>query len=68
MSVVENTLSAETLNEIIKLINVTDIDFRKAEINKMLRNINAQYTLYLYDDKDTWEPIISKVRALIDIR
>ena len=68
MSEVKNTLSAETLNEIIKLINVTDIDFRKAEINKILRNINAQYTLYLYDDKDTWEPIISKVRALIDIR
>ena len=62
----DNLLDAETINKAITIINALDPDWRAADVLKALRVINKKYTLKLYDDRDTWEPILSKVRALID--
>lgn len=40
--------------------------YRTADLKQVLLNINKKYTLKLYDDRDTWEPVLSKVRALLD--
>jgi hypothetical protein len=61
-------LTAEQLEKVIPVINSIDADYRAADVVKALRNINARYTLKLYDDRKTWEPILSKIRALIDVR
>lgn len=63
---IDNTLDAETINKAITIINALDPDWRAADVLKALRVINKKYTLKLYDDRDTWEPVLSKVRALID--
>ena len=63
-----NDLGAEDISKVIEKIVVLDADYRTADVVKILKNINAKYTLKLYDDRDTWEPILSKVRALIDTR
>lgn len=63
---IDNTLDAETINKAITSINALDPDWRAADVLKALRVINKKYTLKLYDDRDTWEPVLSKVRALID--
>jgi hypothetical protein len=61
-------ITAEQLEKVIPVINSIDADYRAADVVKALRNINARYTLKLYDDRKTWEPILSKIRALIDVR
>ena len=61
-------LTAAQLEKVIPVINSIDADYRAADVVKALRNINARYTLKLYDDRKTWEPILSKIRALIDVR
>jgi hypothetical protein len=61
-------LTAEQLEKAIPIINSLSVDYRTADVVKALRNINARYTLKLYDDRKTWEPILSKIRALIDVR
>jgi hypothetical protein len=61
-------LTAENIDKVIPVINSLDVDYRKDDIVKALRNINARYTLKLYNDRKTWEPILSKIRALIDVR
>jgi hypothetical protein len=61
-------LTAEQFEKTLPIINSLDVDFRAADVIKALRNINARYTLKLYDDRKTWEPILSKIRALIDVR
>jgi hypothetical protein len=66
--VAKEELSAEELNSVIPMINALEIDYRKDDIIKALRNINGRYTLKLYDDRETWEPVLSKIRALIDVR
>ena len=63
-----NDLGAEDISKVIEKIVVLDADYRTADVVKILKNINAKYTLKLYDDRDTWEPILSKIRALIDTR
>ena len=63
-----DNLTAEDINYVISKIVGFDSDYRTADVVKILKNINAKYTLKLYDDRDTWEPILSKVRALIDTR
>ena len=63
-----NGLTPEEITAIIERVVVLDADYRAADVVKILKNINAKYTLKLYDDRDTWEPILSKIRALIDIR
>jgi len=61
-------LTADDINYVIGKIVGFDADYRQADVVRILKNINAKYTLKLYDDRDTWEPILSKVRALIDCR
>lgn len=64
---IDDGVSAERLNKIIGVFASFDPDYRAADVAKALRVINKRYTLKLYDDRDTWEPILSKVRALIEI-
>ena len=66
LAALDNSLDAKTLDEVIAVINTFDADYRAADVVKILKNINKKYTLKLYDDRDTWEPVLSKVRALID--
>jgi hypothetical protein len=61
-------LTAEQLEKVIPVINSLSADYRTTDVIKALRDINARYTLKLYDDRKTWEPILSKIRALIDVR
>lgn len=63
----DDTLSTNQLTKAIVVLNSLDPDFRAVDVKKALRVINKKYTLKLYDDRDSWEPVISKVRALIDI-
>ena len=64
---IDNSIAPELIEKAIVQINTFDPDYRTADVLKALRVINKKYTLKLYDDRDTWEPILSKVRALIDI-
>lgn len=63
-----DNVTPELLEAAIPLINGVDADYRTADIVRVLKNINAKYTLKLYDDRDTWEPLLSKVRAMIEAR
>lgn len=64
---IDDSISSKQIEKAIEVINTFDPDYRTADVLKALRVINKKYTLKLYDDHDTWEPILSKVRALIDI-
>ena len=64
---IDSSIAPEKIEKAIMIINTFDPDFRAADVLKALRIINKKYTLKLYDDRDTWEPILSKVRALIDV-
>lgn len=64
----DTTLTPAQIEKAILILNALDPDYKPAEILKALKAVNQRYTLNLYDDRDTWEPIISKVRALIDLR
>ena len=66
LMIIDNSIAPEKIEKAIVIINTFDPDFRAADVLKALRVINKKYTLKLYDDRDTWEPILSKVRALID--
>jgi hypothetical protein len=66
--VANEELTAEQLEKVIPVINSINANYRASEIVEALRNMNARYTLKLYDDRKTWEPILSKIRALIDVR
>lgn len=61
-------IDAKNMNSLINIILSIDYDYRKNEVLSILKNINCKYTLKLYDDRDTWEPVLSKVRALIECR
>lgn len=61
-------LKPESIQKIIIVLNAQKADWRQADVLKALKNINSMYTIKLYDDRDTWEPIISKVRAMIEVR
>ena len=52
----------------IVALNKLDREYRKADVLSILNNVNSKYTLKLYDDAKTWEPVISKVRAMIEVR
>lgn len=62
------SLTAVDINAAIAPLNSLDPDYRKADVLKALRAVNQRYTLKLYDDRDTWEPVLSKIRAMIDCR
>ena len=66
--VANEELTAEQLKQVIPIINSLDVDYRTAEVVKALRNINSRYTLRLYNEREVWEPILSKIRAMIDVR
>lgn len=64
----DNTADAKLIDQALMTINALDIDYRADEVKKALRNVNAKYTLKLYEDRDSWEPVLSKVRAMIEVR
>ena len=66
LKTVSDKLDAETVNSVIAPLNGIDAGYRTADLRLALMNINKKYTLKLYDDRDTWEPILSKIRAMID--
>ena len=61
------TATPAQLNGFIEAANALDVGYRTDEVKSILAAINKKYTLKLYDDRDTWEPILSKVRALMEI-
>lgn len=63
-----DNLDAATIEKIIAPLNSVDADYRKDDILKVLKNINSKYTIKLYDDRDVWEPVLSKIRAMADVR
>jgi len=62
------SFTAAELNQVILVINGKPTTWRAADVLAALKNINSMYTLKLYDDRDTWEPVLSKVRAMLDVR
>lgn len=64
----DTSLTAAEINAVIGSINAFDPDYKPAEVLKALRAVNQRYTLKLYEDRDTWEPVLSKIRAMIDCR
>lgn len=62
-----NDTAAADINKLIPILNGLDAGYRTADIKKILTNINKKYTIKLYDDRDTWEPILSKVRAMLEV-
>lgn len=62
----DDNASATTILNVIPFFASIDAEYRTKDLKKILLNINKKYTLKLYDDRDTWEPVLSKVRALLD--
>ena len=67
LKVVGDNLDAKTVESIIAPLNNVNAGYRTDDLRLALANINKKYTVKLYDDRDTWEPILSKIRAMIDI-
>lgn len=66
LKVVSADLDAATVESIIAPLNNVNAGYRIDDLRLALMNVNKKYTLKLYDDRDTWEPILSKIRAMID--
>ena len=66
LKVVGDDLDAKTVESIIAPLNNINAGYRTDDLRLALANVNKKYTLKLYDDRDTWEPILSKIRAMID--
>lgn len=66
LKVVGDDLDAKTVESIIAPLNGVNAGYRTDDLRLALANINKKYTLKLYDNRDTWEPILSKIRAMID--
>lgn len=66
LKVVSADLDAATVESIIAPLNNVNAGYRTDDLRLALMNVNKKYTLKLYDDRDTWEPILSKIRAMID--
>lgn len=67
LKVVSDKLDAKTISQAVTVLNGVDADYRVEDMKKALRNINKKYTAKLYDDRDNWEPILSKVRAMLEV-
>lgn len=67
-NVKQDTLDPETATKIIAVLNGQPADWRTADVVKALKNINSMYTIKLYDNRDAWEPILSKIRAMLEVR
>ena len=61
-------VTGDEANSIIAPINSVEANYRKEDILKGLENINSRCTIKLYDDQKTWEPILAKIRAMINLR
>lgn len=66
IKIVDSSIDAKTMNKIIIKFNAVNAGYRTEDLKLALKNINKKYTLKLYDNHDTWEPILAKVRAMID--
>lgn len=66
LKVVGDDLDAKTVESVIAPLNNVNAGYRTDDLRLALMNVNKKYTLKLYDDRDTWEPILSKIRAMID--
>ena len=64
----DDSLSAKDIEAVIVPLNGLDPNYRTADVLRALKAINQRYTLKLYDDRDSWEPVLSKIRAMIDCR
>ncbi len=58
---------AKNIANVIPVLNGLDVGYRSTDVKQILATINKKYTLKLYDDRDTWEPILSKVRAMMEV-
>ena len=64
----QTTFNADDITAVLKMLNGQKSDWRPDEVKKVLMDINSMYTTKLYDDRNTWEPVLSKLRAMIEIR
>ena len=64
----DDSLTAKDIEAVIAPLNGLDPNYRTADVLRALKAINQRYTLKLYDDRDSWEPVLSKIRAMIDCR
>ena len=67
LKVVGDDLDAKTVESIIAPLNGVDAGYRTDDLRLALMNVNKKYTIKLYDDRDAWEPILSKIRAMLDV-
>ena len=67
LKVVGDDLDAKTVESVIAPLNNVNAGYRTDDLRLALANVNKKYTLKLYADRDTWEPILSKIRAMIDV-
>ena len=63
---IDDTIDAKTMDIVIMKFNAVNAGYRTEDLKLALKNINKKYTLKLYDNHDTWEPILAKVRAMIE--
>lgn len=66
LKTVNDKLDATVVESVIAPLNAVDAGYRTADLRLALMNVNKKYTLKLYEDRDTWEPILSKIRAMIE--
>lgn len=64
----DTTLKPSQIKAALGMLNALDPDYKTADVVKALKAVNQRYTLKLYDDRDTWEPVLSMVRAMIECR
>ena len=67
LKAISDKLDAKMISQAVTVINGVDVDYRVEDVKKALRTINKKYTVKLYDDRDSWEPILSKVRAMLEV-
>lgn len=66
--IADSTIGAKHIEAVIEPLNAVDNEYHKADIVKILTNLNSWCTIRLYDDQKTWEPILAKVRGMISVR
>ena len=64
----DDSLTVKVIETAIVQLNGLDPNYRTADVLRALKAIKQRYTLKLYDDRDAWEPVLSKIRAMIDCR
>ena len=67
LKVASDDLDAKTVESIIAPLNGVNAGYRTDDLRLALANVNKKYTIKLYDDRDAWEPILSKIRAMMDV-